>query len=112
MTHFWHHTAHLWNHVLLIGRTHHVNPYIFGTLYLAHHPLFWGTFALVLNRVRLHRPYKALATLDVFFWFMPYLYVVVFGRGLPWWVYVLVGLAAMFGAFHGVQEIRKRLRNM
>jgi hypothetical protein len=101
--------APLWKYVLQIGSEHGVNPWIFGILYLAHHPLFWGTFALVIHRVRRQRPYKALLALDVFFWFMPYLYVLFFSRHLPWWVYLLILTALALGAPHTVKEMRRRL---
>lgn len=99
----------IWNHCLQIGIAHGVNPWIFGALYLAHHPLFWGTFTLIVLRVRQRRPVKALAVLDTFFWFMPYLYIVVFGHGLPWWIYALVLLALALGAPHALRQIRHRL---
>lgn len=101
----------LWNHVLQIGRAHGVDPVVFAVLYLIHHPLFWGTFAVVISRARLRRPYKPLAALAAFFWLMPYLYVFFFGHGLPWWLYVLVVLALAVAARQGILEIRKRLRH-
>jgi hypothetical protein len=99
----------LWNHILALGREHGVNPWVFGVLYLLHHPLFWGTIAWLAARVRQRRRVGGVIVLAVFFWFMPYLYIFFFGRALPWWVYALVLLLIALGAPHVLKEIRRRL---
>ena len=47
--------------------------------------------------------------LGVFFWFMPYAYIFFFGRGFPWWAYVLALALVAVGGFHAAGEIRRRL---
>ena len=101
---------HLWQHVTQIGEHYGVNPALFAGLYLAHHPLFWGTMAWLAARVRRKQPAAAVVALGVFFWFLPYTYVFVFGRGLPWWVYALAAVVVAVGGTHAVREIKKRLR--
>ena len=103
--------THLWHHLLRLGREHGVNPLLFGTLYLAHHPLFWGTMAWLAARVRQKRPVALQVALGVFFWLMPYAYVVVFGHALPWWAYALALAALVLGGPHAVKEIRRRLHH-
>ena len=94
-----------WHALLLLGTAHGVNPVLFGALYLAHHPLFWGTMAWLAARVRRQAPGRpAVAALGVFFWMMPYAYVFLFGRGLPWWAY---GLALFFLAVGGTTPAKK-----
>jgi len=98
-----------WHHITEIGTRYGVDPLLFAVLYLAHHPLFWGTMTWLAARVRQKKPSAGVAALGVFFWFLPYTYVFVFGRGLPWWVYALaVGVIAI-GGTHALREIRKRL---
>ena len=82
---------------------------LFATLYLAHHPLFWGTMAWLAARVRRKQPAAAVIALGVFFWFLPYTYVFVFGRGLPPWVYALAAVVIAVGGTHAVKGIRRRL---
>ena len=100
----------LWRHVTTLGLHYGVNPLVFAVLYLAHHPLFWGTMVWLAARVRAKRPAQGVVTLGVFFWLMPYLYVFAFGRGLPLWVYGLAAVVLAIGGFHAVQEIRRRLQ--
>ncbi len=100
----------LWHHLLQLGRDHGVNPWLFGALYLSHHPLFWGTMAWLAVRVRRKRPVAGVVALGVFFWTMPYAYVLLFGRGLPWWAYGVALVFLAIGGTHLVQDIRRRLR--
>jgi len=100
----------LWRHVAATGARYGVDPWLFAALYLAHHPLFWGTMAWLAARVRAGKPVRAVAALGVFFWFLPYTYVFVFGRGLPVWVYALAGAAILIGGGHALRELRRRLK--
>ncbi len=100
----------LWTHVLTLGSHYGVNAALFAALYLAHHPLFWGTMAWLAARVRRRQPTAGVVALGVFFWVMPYAYVLVFGHGLPWWAYGVAGVVLLAGGAHAVREVRRRLR--
>ena len=99
----------LWRHITQIGAQHGVNPLVFAVLYLAHHPLFWGTMAWLAARVRAKKPVLGVILLAVFFWFLPYTYLFVFGRGLPLWIYALAAVVVAVGGIHAVREMRRRL---
>ena len=79
-------------------------------LYIAHHPLFWGTMAWLASAVRRRRPVVLQVTLGVFFWIMPYGYVFLFGHGLPFWAWALAALVLCIGGTHAIREIRRRLK--
>ena len=100
---------HLWRHVLQIGSRYGVDPAVFAALYLAHHPLFWGTMAWLASCVRRRRPVAVPVVLGVFFWLLPYGYVFLFGRGLPWWAWGVALLVVGVGGTHAVREIQRRL---
>lgn len=100
---------HLWQHVLALGEPYGVDPVLFAVLYLAHHPLFWGTMAWLAVCVRRKRPVAVPIALGVFFWLMPYGYVFLFGRHLPWWAYVVAAVVLAVGGTHVVKEIRRKL---
>jgi hypothetical protein len=100
----------IWRHVLEYGDQYDVDPVLFGILYLAHHPLFWGTMAWIVKRVRARRPVRGHVAMAVFFWLMPYLYVLAFGRNLPVWVYGVVAAVVAVGGTHVVQVVRARLK--
>lgn len=100
---------HLWDHVQQIGERYGVSPTLFAVLYLAHHPLFWGTMAWLAACVRRKRSVALPVVLGVIFWFLPYAYVFLFGHGLPWWAWGIALLFVGVGGTHAVREIRRRL---
>lgn len=99
-----------WQQLIRLGDTYGVDPRVFAVLYVAHHPLFWGTMAALAARVRQKRPVRFWVALAVFFWLLPYLYVFIWGRGLPWWAWALAGAALVIGGTHAAREIRRRLK--
>lgn len=101
----------LWHHVERLGAQYGVNPFVFGVLYLAHHPLFWGTMAWLAARARRKQPIRLQVVLGVVFWFMPYAYVFLFGRGLPVWAWAFAVVFVAVGGTHTVREIRRRILN-
>ncbi|BDI29925.1 hypothetical protein CCAX7_19760 [Capsulimonas corticalis] len=101
--------THLWEHVHTLSVRYGVDPVVFGVLYIAHHPLFWGTMAWLAARVRQRRRVVLQIVLGVFFWVMPYAYILLFSRHLPVWVYPIVGVVLVIGGRHAIGEIRKNL---
>ena len=99
----------LWQHIQELGAHYGVNPVVFALLYFAHHPLFWGTMAWLTARVRAKKPVVGVILLGIFFWFMPYTYVFVFGRGLPQWIYIVAIILASIGSLHAIREVKRRL---
>ncbi len=99
----------LWLHILTLGDQYGVNPFVFGVLYLVHHPLFWGTMACLAARVRQKRPVTGVVALGVFFWLLPYGYVFLFGHGLPWWAYAVAVVFVAVGGTQMAREIRRPL---
>jgi len=99
-----------WHHISEIGTTHGVNPWVFAALYLAHHPLFWGTMAWLAMRTRAKKPVVGVIVLAAFFWFLPYAYIFFFGRGLPLWAYAIAAVFVAVGGTHAWKEVRRRLK--
>lgn len=85
-----------------------VNPVIFLVIYLVSGPFFYYS---------LFRMIRALAKglgKDVMLWsavflcsnVAPFLYVLLFGRNLPWWVYGIIALLIGQGVFSVVTKLR------
>jgi hypothetical protein len=101
----------IWRHVTALGAQHGVNPTVFGVLYLSHHPLFWGTVAWIVTRVRRRLIVWPHSIVAAAFWLMPYIYLVLCARQIPWWGETAFAAVLVFGGFHAAQEIRKKIRN-
>ena len=72
---------------------------------------FFGSLAWLIRRLRRGEAWVAPALSAAFFFSLPTLYVVLFGRDLPWWAWaVLIGLTAV-GAASVIGRIRGALRS-
>jgi len=92
-----------------LGGRHGVNPLIFAGIYVGAIPFF---FASVYWAVQNHRKKKALVlplTCTGFFFCSAYLYLVFFGRDLPWYVYAVVLGVAGAGGVRLYRQMRTRL---
>ena len=89
---------------------HGVDPVIFAAIYIGAIPFFWLGTAWLLTSARRRRPLVWPVLFTGFCFVSPYLYVLVFGRGLPWWAYALIAsLLAGFG-WQSYRSIRARMR--
>jgi hypothetical protein len=87
-----------------------VDPVVFLVIYLASVPFFYYS---------LFRMVRALAKKvrgEITLWSMvflaataaPFVYVLFFGRNLPWWVYVVIALLIGQGVFSLVRKVTKK----
>lgn len=60
-------------------------------------------------RVRARLPIGFQVGCAVFFWTMPYAYVLLFGRGLPVWTYLAAGVLLLVGGFQAIREVKGKL---
>ena len=87
-----------------------VDPVIFLVIYLASAPIFYYS---------LFRMARALAKKlggEIILWstvflatvVAPFVYVLLFGRNLPWWVYVVIAALVGQGVFSLIRNLRKK----
>ena len=90
-----------------IRERHGVNPYVFLALSAVCGPLFYYSLYRMARALKSER--SAVGRWSLIFLAAtatPYLYVLIFGRNLPWWVYVV--LVAVVGL--GVRQLVGKLR--
>ena len=101
-----------WIHATMqTARTaYQVDPIVFLTVYLVSVPVFYySIFRMVRALARKLRG-------EITIWSMvflaataaPFVYVLIFGRNLPWWVYVVIGLLLGQGVFSLVRKLSGR----
>jgi hypothetical protein len=94
-----------------LGPEYGVDPVVYAILYVGSAPLFFGSLAWLIRRLRRGEAWVGPALSAGFFFSLPTLYVVLVGRNLPWWAWaVLIGLTA-FGAASVIGRIRGALRS-
>jgi hypothetical protein len=97
--------------IMEIARTRYgVNPVVFLILYVAPAPFWYYS---------IYRTIRAVATKnsrDLMLWGMiclvvtiqPYVYVLIFGRNMPWWIYIIVGLLVAQGIYSLLRRLTKK----
>ncbi len=92
-----------------IRERHGVNPYVFLALSVVCGPPFYYSLYRMARTLRNDR--MAVGRWSLIFLaatVTPYLYVLVFGRNLPWWVYAVLAAAVGLGVRQLVGKLRGR----
>jgi hypothetical protein len=87
-----------------------VDPVVFIVIYLASVPFFYYSIFRMVRGLAKRRGNEITIWSMVFLaaTAAPFLYVLFFGRNLPWWVYVVIALLIGQGVFSLVRRLRKK----
>jgi hypothetical protein len=95
---------------LSLGAEYGVDPIIFGAIYVGAIPFFTASLAWLVRNLRQKKPAALPAFLTGFFFISAYLYLLVAGQNIPWWVYAAIAALVGLGAWSTVQKIRTKVR--
>lgn len=87
-----------------------VDPVVFIVIYLVSAPFFYYSIFRMVRALARRQQQGIIAWSMVFLGATaaPFLYVLFFGRNLPWWVYVVIGLLIGQGVYSLVRRLRKK----
>ncbi len=87
-----------------------VNPVIFLVIYLGSGPFFYYSIFRMVRAMAKRLGNEVMIWSAVFLaaTAAPFLYVLFFGRNLPWWIYVIIGLLIGQGVFSLVRRLTKK----
>ncbi len=92
-----------------IGAQYQVDPVIFVGIHVAATPLFLlAVWWIVYNR-RHHKSILAPAITAAFVFNAANLYLVFFGRDLPWWIYAIVIATTSVSSYFSIKKIKGKL---
>jgi fatty acid desaturase len=85
-----------------------VNPAIFLVIYFMSVPFFYYSLFRIVQAVAKKRGKEALVWGTVFLCatLAPFIYVLFFGRNLPWWVYGIIAILIGYGIFSLIRRLR------
>lgn len=94
-----------------LGEDYGVNPYLFGAIYVGAIPFFTISVAWI---VRNYNQKKSI-TLPVLsasgFFVSAYVYLIIAGENVPWWVYAFIISMILFGVWSTYGKIRRQIRD-
>ena len=90
--------------------TYGVDPVAFIVIYLASAPFFYYSIFRMVRALARRRQQEILLWSMVFLGATaaPFLYVLLFGRNMPWWVYVVIALLIGQGVYSLVRRLTKK----
>ncbi len=94
---------------LSLGEQYGVNPIIFGSIYVGAIPFFTLSLGWLVKNYRKGKSIVVPGLSTTFFFISAYLYLIIAGKNVPWWVYGVVVLLVVGGAYSTIQKIRKRV---
>lgn len=107
-------TARLWHTALAfflsLGAKHHVNPWVFGAIYVGAVPFFSASLAWLVRSARRKQPTLLPLLSTGFFFVSAYLYLIAVGRNVPAWVYGVIAAIVLGGGVGAVRKVRRQLR--
>ncbi len=95
-----------------LGANYGVNPFVFGGIYIGAIPFFSLSVGWIIRNYRRGKSIAVPAMFALFFFISAYLYLIIAGRNVPWWVYAVVILMVAYGAFSTVRKIQSRVSDM
>ena len=87
---------------------YNVNPVVFVALMIAASPVFYYSIYRTVRALARQRGNEVMLWSAIFLaaTAAPYLYVLLFGRNLPWWVYGILAVLIGQGVFSLVRKLR------
>ncbi len=95
-----------------LGTQYGVNPLIFGAIYIGAVPFFSLSIARLIQNYRKGRSIVLPALSAMFFFISAYIYLMFAGHNVPWWVYGVVVLLVIVGAYSTIKKVRRQINEV
>jgi hypothetical protein len=92
-----------------LGNSYHVNPVIFLGIHIIATPLFIVTIAWLVKNYKKKKSIAAPLTLSVFLFNAANVYLVLFGKNIPWWVYGILIITTLISGYFSYKKIKKKI---
>ena len=93
---------------LSLGDQYGVNPIIFGSIYVGAIPFFTVSVAWLVRNLRRRQSIVLPALSASFFFVSAYLYLLVVGHNIPFWVYGFIAAMIAYGVYATVRKIQRQ----
>jgi len=97
--------------ILNMGGQYGVNPLIFGGIYVGAIPFFSVSIGWLVRNYRRKKSIIWPGICSIFFFISSYLYLIIDGEGVPWWIYILMCGMILAGVFTAIRKIRRQIKN-
>ena len=95
-----------------LGEQYGVNPIIFGSIYVGAIPFFMLSIGWLVKNYRADKSIVLPALCATGCFISAYVYLIVVGQNVPWWVYGIVILLVLYGAWSTYRSVRKKMKKI
>jgi len=94
---------------LSLGDAYGVNPIIFGAIYVGAIPFFTLSIAWLVKNYKQNRSIAFPVMSASFFFVSAYLYLMIAGQNVPWWVYGVVMGMLVYGGWSTCRKVKHKI---
>jgi hypothetical protein len=95
-----------------LGENYGVNPLIFGAIYVGAIPLFSICIGWLIRNYRKGESILLPAFLAMCCFVSAYVYLIIAGKNVPYWVYGFLSAMIAFGAWSTIKKIRRGVKDV
>lgn len=95
-----------------LGKQYGVNPIIFGTIYVGAIPFFTISVAWLIRNYRMNKSIILPALSALGFFVSAYVYLIIVGQNVPWWIYGIVACMVIYGMWSTYRSLRKKMNKI
>lgn len=95
-----------------LGSDYGVNPIVFGSIYVGAIPFFMISMAWLVKNYHKNKSIVLPALCATGCFISAYVYLIIEGENVPWWVYGIVVLMLLYGAWSTFRSVRKKIINI
>ncbi len=93
-----------------IGINYNVNPMIFVGIHIVATPLFIFAVSWLISRYHKKKDIFFPALVTVFIFNAANIYLVIFGKNIPWYIYLILASTTLASGYFSYLKIKKRIR--
>ena len=103
----------LWNNIVeyytVIGEKYHVNPIIFVGIHIIATPLFAAAASWIIYNRKNKKSILIPAVTAVFIFNAASIYLIIFGKAIPYYIYLIVAVSTLLSGFFAYRKIKKKM---
>ena len=92
-----------------LSENYGVNPFIFGGIYVGAIPFFTISVAWIVRNYKRGNSIVVPVLLASFFFVSAYLYLIIAGENVPFWVYLIVIAMLFYGAWSTFRKVKSQV---
>jgi hypothetical protein len=95
---------------LSLGAEYGVNPFIFGAIYVGAIPFFTISVAWIVRNYKQKKPITLPVLCASGCFVSAYVYLMIAGENVPWWVYAVVIGMLVYGGWSTIRKVRNQIK--